>query len=349
MKVAIDGGALCAAPGHQFGTYRFTNELLQALSLYGTHEYTVYSFCEVPEKDRYAKLHYRAVRPSFGWMKFRLPFVLSQDKPDVFFAVNQVVPMGFQGMKIVFSHGLSFYFYPDYYPSDYQRLQNQLDAYVKEADTIIVSSEMVKEELQRIAPLSRVPVVALPFGLFAKEPEATQKGGKQDSLKRQPDPYFIYVGSDQPIKNVSGLIHAFTEFRKANKTMQCKLLLVGINRRDLPAGVEQMPFADYQKLQKLYANAAAYVSCSYYESFNYPVLEALQNGCPVIALKTAITPEQEPFVQMADTIEELSFLMEKAAQGAFEMKNAPEIGKVFDWERYVKKLEIIMANNARKR
>jgi glycosyltransferase involved in cell wall biosynthesis len=329
MRVAIDGGALCAIPGKQFGTFRFSSELFKALSLYGTHDYTVYSFCDIDTKKKEKNIRYKTVKPSFGWMKLRLPYELAKDKPEIFLGTNQVFPFGFSGKKIAFSHGLSFYCYPEYYASEYSRLSNQLKNYTQQADHIIVSSEQVKTELITIFPESARKIIALPFGLFdtEKKPE------------RSPKPYFLYVGSDQQIKNVSGLIYTFTEFWKRNRTLRFKLILVGTERKDLPPYIEQIGFADYQQLQKLYAEASAYVSCSYYESFNYPVIEALQAGCPVVALDSAIIPEQLPFVQTAEHIDDLLFLFEKAAQGNFEFKETPKVAEIFNWELYVKQLE----------
>ncbi len=329
MKIAVDGGALCSPPGKQFGTFRFTTELLQALALYGTHKYTAYSFCEVPKKEQLKKLEYKTVTPSFAWMKIPLPLKLAADKPDVFLAASQVVPFGYKGKKIVFSHGLSFYFYPEYYKDEYPRLKAQLDEYSKTADIIIVSSEMVKREMIRIHPKVENKVKVLPFGIFSKPVKRA----------RNPRPYFLYVGSDQQIKNVSGLIHTFTQFWKNNRTTPFKLLLVGTHRSKLPPYIEQVSFATHNELANLYANATAYVTCSMYESFNFPVVEALSAGCPVVALETAVTEEQDPFVQTAETMEDLQFLFEKAALGTFEFEEKPDITTVFSWERYVSELE----------
>ncbi len=329
MKIAVDGGALCSPPGKQFGTFRFTTELLHALSKYGTHDYTIYSFCEVPKKERVQKLQYTLVTPSFAWMKVPLPLKLASDKPDVFLASSQVVPFGFKGKKIVFSHGLSFYFYPKYYKEEYPRLKAQLDEYTKTADIIVVSSEMVKQEMIRIHPKVENKIKVLPFGIFSRPVKRARK----------PQPYFLYVGSDQAIKNVSGLIHTFTQFWKNNRTTPFKLLLVGTQRKNLPPYIEQVSFATHEELANLYANATAYVTCSYYESFNFPVVEALSAACPVVALETAVTEEQYPFVQTAETMEELQFLFEKAAVGTFEFDEPPNITSVFSWERYVSELE----------
>ena len=47
------------------------------------------------------------------------------------------------------------------------------------------------------------------------------------------------------------------------------------------------------------SNATALLTASHYESFNFPVLEALSQGCPVIGLKSAIIPEFKPYVNLA--------------------------------------------------
>lgn len=329
MKVAIDGGALCAPEGKQYGTYRFTTELLKALSLYGKHDYIVYSFCTIPRTKQEKELHYKAITPSFGWNRIRLPLELQSTKPDVFLGLNQALPWGFKGRKIVFSHGLSFQYYPEYYKVEFSRLQSQLLSYVKNADSIVVSSNKVSQEMKEVFPDLTKTITTLPFGFAPIEKKVIRK----------PKLFFLYVGSDQGIKNVSGLLHVFTEFWKKNKASRFKLLLVGTNRTNLPPCVEQISFANHKKLQELYQDATAYVSCSFYESFNYPVLEALSSNCPVIALKSAIIPEQESFVHTADTMEDLEFLMVKASQGAFEKETPSAVERIFNWKHYISQLE----------
>lgn len=329
MNIAVDGGALCSPPGKQFGTYRFSTELLEALAKYGKQNYRTYTFCDVPKRIQQQNLVYETVKPSFAWMKWRLPLALASSKPDIFLGLNQVLPFGFKGRKIVFCHGLSFYFFPEYYKDDYKKLYNQLEDYLKDADIIVVSSVRVKQELLEINPEAVQKVVVLPFGIFHSD----------EKEKRKPHPYFLYVGSDQQIKNVSGLIHTFTEFWKRNRTSQFRLILVGTERLNLPPNIEQVSSATYEELKTLYANATAYISCSFYESFNYPIVEALNADCPVISLKSAIIPEQEPFVHIAENMEDMMFLMEKASQGAFEKEVPSALHRIFNWEHYVKDLE----------
>ena len=98
-------------------------------------------------------------------------------------------------------------------------------------------------------------------------------------------PYFLFVGTLEPRKNIARLIEAW---REARKTHEVDLVLAGRPHAGFPAPEPQpglrvlgaVPEAD---LQALYAGALAFVYPSLYEGFGLPMLEAMQCGALVIA------------------------------------------------------------------
>ncbi len=97
-------------------------------------------------------------------------------------------------------------------------------------------------------------------------------------------PYFLFVGTLEPRKNVSGLIEAWREVRKIRRV---DLVLAGRVRNGYAAPAPEeglhlsgaVPEAD---LPALYSGALAVVYPSLYEGFGLPVLEAMQCGALVI-------------------------------------------------------------------
>ncbi|MDO9028782.1 MAG: glycosyltransferase, partial [Candidatus Roizmanbacteria bacterium] len=99
-----------------------------------------------------------------------------------------------------------------------------------------------------------------------------------------------------------------------------------------------------QKLKKLYQKATALLTSSYYESFNFPVLEALSQKFPVIGLTSAIIPEFETYVNLANNVEEFVEKMKKITKKPnVQSINLPagrqgQLYKKFNWKNYVKNL-----------
>jgi glycosyltransferase involved in cell wall biosynthesis len=98
-------------------------------------------------------------------------------------------------------------------------------------------------------------------------------------------PYFLFVGTLEPRKNLVRLIEAW---REACKTEAVDLVIAGRRRSDF-AAIESEPglcvlgaVAD-EDLPALYSGARAVVYPSLYEGFGLPVLEAMQCGAVVIS------------------------------------------------------------------
>jgi len=97
-------------------------------------------------------------------------------------------------------------------------------------------------------------------------------------------PYFLFVGTLEPRKNISRLIEAWREVRKSQDV---DLVLAGRVRKDFIApaaepGLWVRGAVPEEDLPALYAGAVAVVYPSLYEGFGLPVLEAMQCGATVI-------------------------------------------------------------------
>jgi glycosyltransferase involved in cell wall biosynthesis len=98
-------------------------------------------------------------------------------------------------------------------------------------------------------------------------------------------PYFLFVGTLEPRKNLPALIDAWREVRRLHPV---DLVLAGRRRADAPAipeepGLRVIGEVSDERLTGLYSNALAFVYPSHYEGFGLPVLEAMQCGACVIA------------------------------------------------------------------
>lgn len=334
MNISIDGGGLCAHKTTKFGNYTFTKNIIQALLRYDKkNSYTIYSFCPIP-KGIFLSRHwrYKILLPTRLWMKLRVSLEEMIHPKHIFLGLNQAVPMFTYAKIISFSHGLSYYYFPHHYRESFARLSTQLVPMVKNSAYIVVSSEKVKTEMEEAYPWYKNTVV-IPFGIPFDMPPP--ENSLQEIKK-----YFLYVGMDHPVKNLRFITTVFSRFRSIQKYRGYKLILVG------PAGMRGSKSKNIQiiseikrpELRKLYQEAASYLTASLYESFNYPVLEALSQNCPVIGLSSAVIPELEPFASTVKTKDEFLAKMIVCAEGKHKHIDLEKLQTIFSWERYVDKL-----------
>jgi glycosyltransferase involved in cell wall biosynthesis len=163
-------------------------------------------------------------------------------------------------------------------------------------------------------------------------------------------PYFLYVGSDYPYKNLQRLLLAFGKVQAV--ASECRLALCG---RAFDAGrwhsahhpgVVPIGYVTEDEKLALYQNARALVLPSLVEGFGLPVLEALTAGCAVVAsgirAVKEIAGESAIFFDPYDT-ESLAEALLRALRepGVIEhlRRQGPDRARLFDWRDTVSKLE----------
>lgn len=144
------------------------------------------------------------------------------------------------------------------------------------ATMLITPSEAVRRQaIERFrVPANRV--VAVPLAASSRfRPVAAGHSGA---------PFFLYIGTLEPRKNIALLIEAWREVRKQYPV---DLILAGRRRADFPElasepGLRLLGAVRDEDLPFLYASAIACLYPSHYEGFGLPVLEAMQCGAAVI-------------------------------------------------------------------
>ncbi|HVF78872.1 MAG TPA: glycosyltransferase family 1 protein, partial [Solirubrobacteraceae bacterium] len=94
--------------------------------------------------------------------------------------------------------------------------------------------------------------------------------------------YFLYVGDDEPRKNLALLLDAHGRYRERVGAAALDLVLAG-SARAAQEGVRCEPQPD---LADLFGGAAALVHPALYEGFGLTALEAMHAGVPVIAARS---------------------------------------------------------------
>lgn len=145
------------------------------------------------------------------------------------------------------------------------------------ATMVITPGEQVRQEVIARFELEPDRVAAVPeaaadwFGPVETRPES---------------PYFLFVGTVEPRKNLPLLVEAWRAVRERHPAAE--LWIAGRRRADAPAisaepGLRLLGEVPDAQLPALYSGAIAFVYPSLYEGFGLPVVEAMQCGACVIA------------------------------------------------------------------
>lgn len=261
---------------------------------------------------------YLLISPSRLWTQWALPLHLFLHRRDyqLFFTPGHYAPRLSAVPYISSVMDLAFLHYQDHFrPSDLLQLTAWTKYSVKHAKKVLTISQFSKQEVikhyQRRS--SDVFVVYPAAQLTTVDSVVTKDFFKQHKIQH---PYFLYLGTLQPRKNLDTLIAAFEQFQRQRAALNQELRKK--RRRELPevdlviagklgwlteailARIKQSPFkqqvilpgfvSDAEK-KALYQNALASFLLSPYEGFGIPALESLQAGCLPVVSNVSSLPE----------------------------------------------------------
>jgi glycosyltransferase involved in cell wall biosynthesis len=178
-------------------------------------------------------------------------------------------------------------------------LRRRLPASVRHARLIVSPSEFSRRTIADLLDVPADCTVTVPSGYAASLAEAPI--GDPRTRYRLDRPFFLYPAITYPHKNHVTLVRAFAEVTAKD----ADTLLVLTHRPDsmerevlrlvdalgLRGRVRRLGHVPRGDLDWLYANAVALTFPSRFEGFGLPVLEAMGNGCPVIASNATALPE----------------------------------------------------------
>jgi glycosyltransferase involved in cell wall biosynthesis/tetratricopeptide (TPR) repeat protein len=188
----------------------------------------------------------------------------------------------------------------------YTRLQRfqyveRLEQLLKPRFRLLTCSEFTRRDLIEATGLAPERAVAILAGLNRSEDSGHLSSAfvKQVRAKHGINRRFLlHVGALDPHKNFESVLNVLGQL----KADDLQLVVVGekgyflkqIAESVARAGVTQIIFTGFiprAELEALYREAVALVSLSLYEGFGFPVLEAMAQGCPVVASDITSLPE----------------------------------------------------------
>ena len=162
------------------------------------------------------------------WWQWQIPRLLKKYKVDVFYTGEIFMPRNTKVPRAIVSHDLAYLHYPNQIP------ENVRDYYAKtypknhtDADAVIAVSNFTKQDIIQSYGIEAddIEVIynAAPKGFTPIEP--SEKRNIQNRYA-EGKPYFAYLGSFHPRKNISNLIRGFNHF-KSITSADYKLVLMG--------------------------------------------------------------------------------------------------------------------------
>jgi glycosyltransferase involved in cell wall biosynthesis len=240
------------------------------------------------------------------WTHGRLAWEVTRHPPDALFVPAHVVPLLHPRRTVVTVHDLGYLHFPASHPQK-QRLYLDLSTRwnVRVAAHVIADSDATRRDLEVHYGVPAGRVTVAPPGVDpALEPvrEAGRIAAVRDRYGIR-GPYFLYLGTLQPRKNLARLIEAYAAWRATSSLEPAPQLVLAGKRGWLYGPLferverlglgEQVLFAGYvaeADKAALLSGALAFLFPSLYEGFGLPVVEAQACGCPVVTSTTSSLP-----------------------------------------------------------
>jgi glycosyltransferase involved in cell wall biosynthesis len=302
MQIAVNTRFLLPGQMEGFGVY--TDEIMQRMTVGNPSDsFTFYFDRKFNTRFRYSdNVHLSSVFPParhpilfYIWFQMGLRRKLLATRPDVFFSPDSFMPTGMNIPSVITIHDTAYMRFPEYIGQDQlQYYRRYMPKFVREAAHIITVSEFSKKEISRFYDVDPERITVIYNGVssrFKPVDEATRV--RVQNQYSDAKPYFLYVGSIHPRKNIVRLIEAFDLF-KLNVDSDLQLVIAGrkswhfddvLNAHKKARHGKDIRFIGYiptDDLPGLVGSAYALTYVSMYEGFGLPVVEAMACGVPVI-------------------------------------------------------------------
>jgi glycosyltransferase involved in cell wall biosynthesis len=238
------------------------------------------------------------------WFEWTLPAIFKKHKVDAFMSPDGFMSLSTDIPTLLVIHDIAWKHFPTQVPWSHRKhYEYYMPRFAKKAAHIATVSEYSKNDIVNHLQVMPEKIDVVYDG--ANEsfvPLSLEERVKIEDKYSNGCPYFLYVGSIHPRKNVLRLLQAFELFKsKADTNM--KLLLAGriawqsgdvaeqLAKMNYRNDVVFLGYTDAVELPKITAAAFALTYVSLFEGFGIPILEAMYCDVPSISSNSSSMPE----------------------------------------------------------
>lgn len=262
-------------------------------------QYTCYAIPPNLTPDQGTQGHFRRL----VWTQFQLPQIYKKLKSHLLFSPLPEAPLYSNCRFVVMFH--------DSIPLRFPKRLSPLTPYhrcyipqvLQQAQHIICNSKSTANDIINFyqIPASKITPILLGYDRSHFRPLLERCSDGEMEICRGNRPYFLYIGRQDPYKNLQRLITAFAELPNykdyelwlsgPTDPRYTPVLQAQVDELRITDLVKFLNYVPYSELPKIINNAVALVFPSLWEGFGFPALEAMACGTPVITSNLSSLPE----------------------------------------------------------
>lgn len=230
------------------------------------------------------------------WFNQSISRILKSWCADVFVSTDGMLSMRTKVPQIAVMHDLNFMHHPEWMPIREARYyRSRFPRFAQKAARIITVSEFSRQDIHEQFGIDRDLISVVGNAPAEEYKPLTSESVRRDEQEKWTGgrPYYAFVGSLHPRKNVNGLLEAFKLYRHEGGV--CELVIVGGNmwsdERQRVPGVHYTGRLDRASLAALVGASQGLIFLPWFEGFGVPLVEAFACGVPVIASNVTAMPE----------------------------------------------------------
>lgn len=294
----------------------------------------------------------------YWWYEWSIPRILRQQQADVFVSPDGFLSLSTSVPTLMVLHDIAWKHFEDHVNfSTYHYYNHYVPKFIEAAGRIATVSQYSKQDMVTTfgADPSKIDVVY--NGSHEQyQPLSEEAISQVRAQYSEGQPYFLYVGSIHPRKNVERLLQAFNQFKKATQS-PAKMLIVG-RKMGKGSPIEQLlptlehaqdiiflGYLSTDELPQVVGAAYALTYVSLFEGFGIPLLEALYCDVPSITANNSSMPEvvgEAGLLAEATSVDSIAAQLQQLWENPTLRQELIQKGQsqrqLFSWEQTAQKL-----------